>query len=151
MGNSVRWTPEQLEEFQRRAKDRGGITTHKCMDVEVKRTKADSATKPRDSLTDGVRQLFSQIRALKLPDPIFEFRFHDTRQWRFDLAWTDKRVAVEVEGGVYTNGRHTRGKGYEADIRKYNEAQLMGWRVLRYSTGQVRAGIAIDDLKRALA
>ena len=43
-------------------------------------------------------------------------------------------IAVEIEGGVWIGGRHTRGKGFLRDIEKYNEAAAMGWRVFRCDT-----------------
>jgi hypothetical protein len=48
-------------------------------------------------------------------------------------------VAVELEGGVYTNGRHTRGKGFEADATKYNAAASEGWVVFRLTAGMLDA------------
>ncbi len=98
------------------------------------------------------RIVAAEVKSEKLPAPVFEHRF-DTlagRKWRFDLAWPAHKLAIEIDGAVYAGGRHTRGKGFEADCEKLNEALLQGWRVLRYSTGQVRAGIPILDLKRAL-
>lgn len=65
--------------------------------------------------------------------PIAEYRFHPVRRFRFDYAWLNALVAVEIEGGIYTNGRHTRGKGYKADMEKYNLATLLGWVILRYT------------------
>lgn len=66
-----------------------------------------------------------------LPAPETEWLFHPTRKWRFDYAWPKDLVALEVEGGVWTRGRHVRGAGYLKDIEKYNAAQLLGWTVLR--------------------
>ena len=43
-----------------------------------------------------------------IPVPIFEHKFHDTRRWRFDLAFMDAKLAVEVEGGIWNYGRHNR-------------------------------------------
>ncbi|MCC6475013.1 MAG: hypothetical protein IT514_14870, partial [Burkholderiales bacterium] len=60
-----------------------------------------------------------QCAAFSLPPPVAEHRFHETRRWRFDWAWPDHRVAIEIEGGVWTAGRHTRGQGFLADIEKY--------------------------------
>ena len=62
---------------------------------------------------------------------VCELLFHHTRKWRFDYAIPAAQVAIEVEGGAYTQGRHTRGKGFEADLEKYNTAESMGWHVLR--------------------
>lgn len=66
-----------------------------------------------------------------LPPPTPEFRFHPTRKWRYDWAWPDKKVALEVEGGTWINGRHNRGSGFVRDMEKYNAAAVAGWRVLK--------------------
>jgi len=63
-----------------------------------------------------------------------EHSFHWHRRWRFDYACPAAMIAVEIEGGVWTGGRHTRGKGFLRDIEKYNEATAMGWRVFRCDT-----------------
>lgn len=93
----------------------------------------------------GEETLMMHFKAHKLT-PEREFRFHDTRRWRFDFAFPDRKLAVEVEGGTYTNGRHTRGSGYEKDLEKYNTAARLGWTVLRYTTGQVIKGTAINEV-----
>jgi very-short-patch-repair endonuclease len=66
-----------------------------------------------------------------LPLPVTEHVFHPTRKWRFDYAWTDSKVALEIEGGVWSGGRHTSSKGFIGDMSKYNEAACLGWRILR--------------------
>lgn len=74
------------------------------------------------------------LRALKvrrLPLPECEWKFEAKRRWRFDYAWPEKMVALEVEGGVWTGGRHTRGAGFVKDMEKYNRAAVLGWRLLR--------------------
>lgn len=90
------------------------------------------------------------IRANKLPEPVREYRFHPERRWRFDFAWPDLRVAAEVEGGIYSGGRHTRGKGFERDAEKYNQATVMGWDVLRFSAGMIRSGKAVETIRTLL-
>jgi len=72
-----------------------------------------------------------------------EFRFDSARRWRFDFAWPDLKVAVEIEGGVWTEGGHTRGAGYVADLEKYNAAVAQGWRLFRFHEGTVKNGEAI--------
>lgn len=65
--------------------------------------------------------------------PESEYRFTEARDWRLDYAWPDCRVAVEIEGGAWTGGRHTRGRGFIEDCKKYNSVQLLGWTLLRYT------------------
>lgn len=93
-----------------------------------------------------------QIRALKLPEPIREYRFDAERRWRFDFAWPESRhmVAVELEGGIWNNGRHSRATGFIADCEKYNAAQLAGWTVLRFTAEHLKSGEAIEWTRQAL-
>src|SRR4051812_10049951 len=58
-------------------------------------------------------QLIVWCVARGLPKPIAEYRFHPERGWRFDFAWPAQLVALEIDGAVYAQGRHTRGRGYE--------------------------------------
>ena len=97
-----------------------------------------------------VRTLAVQMKAAGVPEPEFEYRFAPPRRWRFDLAWLDRMLAVEVEGGVWTRGRHSRGKGMVADAEKYNEAALRGWRVLRVMNVHIDSGEALSLIERAM-
>jgi hypothetical protein len=65
------------------------------------------------------------------PEPVFEYEFHPARNWRFDLAWPSKKLALEVQGGLYTGGRHTTAQGFLNDMEKDNAAAVIGWRILK--------------------
>ena len=100
-----------------------------------------------------------QIRAARLPEPELEFAFHDTRRWRFDLAWPDLKFAVEIEGVVYPDrrsgdghlrGRHASVKGFTADLEKYAEACCLGWRILRVLPKHVTNGEALNWIERVM-
>ncbi len=95
-----------------------------------------------------------QIKAYRLPTPVRELRFAKEalrRMWRFDFAWPDRKLAVEVEGGMWIRGRHQRAKGFAADAEKYNAAAALGWRVLRFTSDMVEDGRAIDSLRAVLS
>ena len=79
-----------------------------------------------------------RVLAPDLPEPETEYRFAPPRKWRFDFAWPIERVAVELDGGVYSGGRHTRGSGFVKDCEKLNAATVRGWRVLRYTTDMLQ-------------
>jgi very-short-patch-repair endonuclease len=97
-----------------------------------------------------VLPLEQQIALAKLPVPEREVRFHPQRRWRFDLAYRDRKLAIEIEGAVWVQGRHTRGSGYVADLEKYSEAAILGWRILRCTPQQVASGAALALVQRAL-
>jgi len=92
-----------------------------------------------------------QLRAAGIGGYIKEHKFHAKRKWRFDLAWIDDRLAVEIEGGVWTRGRHTRPSGFINDCEKYNTAVIDGWRILRVHAGSIGDGTAWQMVKKALS
>ena len=94
--------------------------------------------------------LLMHINGYEMPTPEREYRFHPVRKWRFDLAWPERKIAAEVEGATWTNGRHTRGSGFVADCEKYNAAALLGWTVYRFTGSMIEDGAAIETIRRAL-
>ncbi len=117
------------------------------------RTKREGVARkstPSAALMDYAETLLIQLKLSGLPEPQREYLFHRKRKWRFDLAWPELLIAVEVEGGIWTGGRHVRGEGYEADCEKYNEAQLAGWMVLRFTPGMIKKGNAGGVIEMAI-
>ena len=80
-----------------------------------------------------------------------EYRFHPKRKWRFDYAFPAVKLALEVEGGVWTRGRHTRPKGFLNDVEKYNAATLLGWRVLRTTPTELYTNSTLNMLNFAIS
>ena len=72
-----------------------------------------------------------------------EHRFHPTRRWRFDFSDLSTKIAIECEGGTWAKGRHTRGKGFEGDCEKYNQATRLGWQVYRFTRDMIMDDRAI--------
>ncbi|WP_216936217.1 MULTISPECIES: DUF559 domain-containing protein [unclassified Acinetobacter] len=92
-------------------------------------------------------KLAKELKALKIEFQQ-EFEFHQARKWRADFHLVGKKILVEVEGGIWNGGRHTRGKGYLGDMEKYNAATIMGFQVIRFSTDQVKSGHAIQQIEK---
>lgn len=86
-----------------------------------------------------------------IPAPETEFAFHPTRRWKFDYAWSSFRIALEVEGGIWTGGRHNRAAGFLADIEKYNAAAIIGWRVLRTTPDNLLKASTLEMIREAIA
>ena len=120
-------------------------------------------------------QFLSHLKNAGLPAPAEEHRFHPTRLWRFDFAYVEKKIAIEIDGGgwgrpvvchrcrqtvlrfsngrpypVREGGRHHTAKGAESDNEKFNEAMRFGWRVLRFNPCHIKSGYALDLVKEIL-
>ena len=90
--------------------------------------------------TDYVLEYFKRVGIKDRCYP--EYRFHPVRRWRFDYAFPDKKVYLEVDGGIfpfYVTDKATGerklivgGHNYGGQIRnehaKRNAATQMGWR-----------------------
>jgi hypothetical protein len=90
------------------------------------------------------------LKALGLPAPVPEFRFCPSRRWRVDYFFANsvRPLAVEIEGSVFQQGRHTRGAGFLKDCEKYNELSIMGISLLRFTPQQVEKGVAALTIQR---
>lgn len=98
-------------------------------------------------LSPGEARFLQHCKAKGLT-PVQEYRFHATRRWRFDFAFPELRIAVEVEGGTWSRGKagHTSGVGYRSNCQKYNSAVLLGWSVFRFTSDMVHSGEAINTI-----
>ena len=104
-----------------------------------------------------------------------EYRFDPGRRWRADFAHLPTRCLIEVEGGIWVNGRHNRAAGFNADLepsrlaggemdsaqrspegsrpvrrgasQKHLEACLSGWRIFRLGPDQ----ITMPNIERLVA
>jgi hypothetical protein len=100
----------------------------------------------------SVRDVFTVICKTDLKvECVKEFKFHPVRKWRFDYAIPEHKIALEVEGGVWTGGRHISPKGFLGDIEKYNTATLMGWRVFRTTPEDLYKTATIKLIKTAIS
>ena len=94
--------------------------------------------------------LASHIQAAGLPTPVRELPFAKPRRFRFDFAWPDQMLALEIDGATWANGRHNRGSGVASDCEKASFAAILGWRLLRVNGNQVLDGRALEWARRAL-
>jgi hypothetical protein len=130
--------------------------------------KATAKPKAAPKLTLEQRLLIEQLRG-KGYAALPEVRFHPERKWRIDVAatkyqWTFDQLtpgpapigggswcyAIEINGGAWSRGRHTRGAGYIRDLEKLNALTELGWRILQFTPQQVRTGEALAQIERCL-
>lgn len=119
------------------------------------RAKADAGARGVAPLPDAASSpplyaLVALCRAAGLPEPIPEYKFHPLRKWRADHCWPIHKLIVEIDGGLFVQGRHSRGAGQLKDMEKLNAAAMLGYRVLRYSPSQIERE-CLRDLRIMLA
>lgn len=121
---------------------------------KVKRKKADPEDK---SVKNALFLAMCKAHGLPEPEPEFHFALPE-RKWRFDWAWMpadnwnfrNRKVALEIHGGVFVQGHHSRGQSQIDDWEKLNLAQVAGWIVLQCSPQQVESGEIFPVIRRAL-
>ena len=94
--------------------------------------------------------LYVRLEQHGVPLGVGQHRFVPGRQYRFDRAWPEQRVAVEVQGGIWTGGRHARGSGIAAECVKLSIAAALGWRVLPLTVEMIESGQAVELIRQAL-
>ena len=102
----------------------------------IRKRPAIEATFAKDNLSSRFETLWAQLGGPALEK---EYQFHPPRLWRFDYCNREKMIAIELHGGIWSEGRHVRGGGFLRDREKMNQAQLDGWIVIELGTGQITA------------
>lgn len=140
-----RWTLEELEALY------GKEQVNQAIAKRAQERLSAPHIAPRVSPLEA--ELAGHLNVMQLA-PVQQHRFHDERRWRFDFAFPDVMVAVELDGGIFaaengtTAGRHARGMGRCKDFEKRNAAAELGWLVLCYGPPQVRSGEAAVQIER---
>ena len=133
--SAARWTSADLKRFQGRK-----------LEAKIKR-------QPKPKAADKTALLFTRLcEACGLPAPVPEYRFHPARKWRIDYYFeaNGRRVALEVEGGIWTQGRHTRGSGFIKDMEKYNAITAAGIMLLRVTPAELMNIETLNLIKKTL-
>lgn len=148
---SQEWLDEHLRKQERRAMGLGNVEpVQLCRDGGKPTVSVQGHARSEAPVAAPVYPIVELCRGAGLPIPVPEFRFHASRKWRLDWAWPHEKVALEIEGGLWVNGRHSRGSGAVADLEKYSEAAIAGWRVLYATPEEVKNGVAMHRVMRAL-
>lgn len=79
------------------------------------------------------KQMLPSILKSIYPDTVAEYKFCETRKFRFDFYIPSLNCAIEYEGILSAKARHTSITGFSKDCEKYNLACVLGFKVLRYT------------------
>jgi hypothetical protein len=118
-------------------------------------SKCNSATKLRRSDTSAQKHLENTVHQDIIDCQLAEgckpqHVFHPQRKWAFDFSWPRYKIALEVNGGTYMRGRHSRGAGQRKDYEKWSEASLLGWLLILVDSKDVSKKVHIERIQRAM-
>ena len=100
-------------------------------------------------LQDGI--FLAALKQAGIPAPVAEHRFHPVRKWRFDFCWPEQKLALEIQGGLFVKGRHSRGASMLKDYEKFNAAASMGWRLIYCQPTDSTKPETINTIRAAIA
>lgn len=125
------------------------LAEYKKINKPKRRAKRPASVKKERVASEGEAVMIQHLKAHKINFEQ-EFQFNKDRKWRADFYLVGTKILIEVEGGIWSGGRHTRGKGYLGDMEKYNSATALGYQIYRYSTEQVKSGLAIEQILKLI-
>lgn len=124
----MKWTEDHVRKLKQSGKIRDYTIIGGNQTPEVKKILKQAKPEPK-----GLSYIKSVLDQNNIPY-CTEYRFHDVRKFRFDVALPMLKLAFEYEGVMSEKSRHTSVTGYTRDATKYNLAQQLGWNVHRYTT-----------------
>ena len=80
--------------------------------------------------------------------PVTEMQFHQDRKWRWDFAWPEVRLAIEIQGGIWAKGGHSSGKGITRDCEKFGAAAILKWHVIPMTPDQITPAY-LEEIREA--
>jgi very-short-patch-repair endonuclease len=95
-------------------------------------------------------ELEFHLKAFGIKGWVREYRFLIERKWRFDFAFPEIKLAVEVDGGQWIKGGHNTGTGKQRDCDKDEAALLDGWIVYRVTPSMVKSGRAVQTIDKLI-
>ena len=129
-----KWTEKHIKDLKAQRKIRDYHFHKKTKKDSTKNRKNPPAIKRQSKEKDWMAwnlMYWCNQHAVELKT---ELRFDEKRKYRFDWAIPALKIAIEYEGGIFMqNSGHNTAAHYTKDTDKYNLAQQLGWKVLRFT------------------
>ncbi len=120
-----------------------GAICNKCNRAIRGETKGESEKKKLERMVEA------DIKNCQLSTGcVPQHKFHPERKWRWDFCYPRYKLAIEVQGGTYTRGRHSRGPGQRKDFEKISEGAILGWHIIIVDSKDVSQKLHIDRIQR---
>lgn len=92
-------------------------------------------------MASKLEKKFIDLWIVRFPDLYLhqEVTLIPKRKYRFDFVHMPSKICVEINGGIWNNGRHSRGSGLVKEYEKYNLAQLQGYKVFVLASNMINS------------
>jgi very-short-patch-repair endonuclease len=85
-------------------------------------------------LITELKKVLLQLDGQSMAEVPFSHIMPTKRKFRADFFCPNRKTIIEVNGGQFNSGRHTRGgTGYQNDLFKINLAQYHGFKVYQFT------------------
>jgi hypothetical protein len=126
--------------------------------VRAKLGIVDKPKKGRPKQDESANRAFMiQCLGLKMPPMLAQWRFTNSKhpnaashKWRCDFVFLEYFVMVEIDGGIWIKGAHGHPTDIIRNMRKQNDAMLLGYTVLRFTPAEVKSGHAVTFTQQVL-
>ena len=122
-------------------------TTNKSLHSQYNTLARKAANENREREYEMFRRKLAAFTGCEIKP---EHSFFHGRKWRLDFAIVDLKIGIEIEGGVWSGGRHTRGNGFVDDMEKYNAAVTLGWVILRFTPQDLNKITTFETIKKVV-
>lgn len=124
----------------------------KSLGLEVCRPPGREKGKKKPPEAQGSKLFDALCQSHGLPVPVaeYEFALEIGRKWRFDYLF-DGWLALEKQGGLFSDGRHVNPTALLKEYEKLNWATILGYSVLFCTPDQIEDGSIFALVKKALA
>lgn len=133
----------RAEDLPPQVRARIGIAT-----IEKRRTKRTD---------DAEREFLAQCGFMRLPPVRAQWRYEKSefpgnprKKWAADFYFPDYGLICEIDGGIWIRGAHSHPLDIIRNMTKGNDAALLGFNVLHFTTREVKSGHAISFTQAVL-
>ena len=115
--------------------------------------KTKPRTKPlpraKEKYLEAEETLFQQLEEFAIGYER-KFQFKTTKHWRFDFHIVKKRLLIEIAGGPWSGGRGGKLANKAWSMERYDDAEELGYRIMRFEPDQVESGYALQWIQEQL-
>lgn len=106
--------------------------------------------KPREKYLEAFEDFKRILTNLEMKYEEY-FHFKSTKHWRFDFHLIEYRMLIEIASGPWSGGRKGQLATKAWSIERYDHAEEMGYRYMRFECADISMGLTTTWLRNLKA